>query len=603
MALSISWIIQQTECLTELRNSDKRVCWIQKKQIGQQYHNQLYCYFLGEITIISDQTHSVKSHIHTYGGGSFWLNNEYLWYSNELDGQLYCYDFSYQQLKQITMPEQTDHWVFADGYMTQSGDSICVAERHQSGTVKYALVWIHSANGLVEVIDDQDDFYAYPRLNQDETAICWISWQKGHMPWQENKLNVANFNQQQIHSKEQLSGSNRSYSQPIWHQDSLIYLHDGTGFSNPYRRQDQQEIPLHPCPIDMGEPLWQLGVSTLCLLDESTLAIRCQHQAHHAINLIDLNTNHVRSEVIENTEFKPYLAGYDQQLFCLVNEPTTLTGLSLINLTTQTTHYLVSPPTCDYQEWSLPKPLQIDTLRGVIYAFLYLPAVINHQPLPLIVNCHSGPTASLSNALKPLTQYWCHHGYAVLDVAYSGTVGYGKSYQQRLDGHYGLMDSQDCIEATQYVLDHYPIHPNCVAIRGKSSGGFTALNGMIQSNLFSAGIIYYGITNLVGLDQTTHAFESGYLSTLVKPADQYSRSPINHIDSIQAPLLLLYGDQDPVVPLAQAESMIARLTKINHPISSKCYHGEGHGFSKPEHQEHAMSLEHSFLEKQFKLPS
>lgn len=602
MPLTHQWVAQQKMRLGELRSSGTYVCWTQKNRINDnKYVNQLYCYHNDSITCVSPSEHCVASKIHTYGGGGFWLNSHSVWYINRINNQLYCYEFKTKQLKKI--PIQTDYqttWIFSDGQITQSGDCICVAEQHNKTSINYALVWIHKQTGIVDILHDQYDFYAYPRLNQSETQLCWISWQYLSMPWQASQLYISDLNtlNRTLTIKNSLSAANTSYSQPVWHQNSIIYLHDGNGFSNLYRYHNGSETPLYESPKDMGEPLWQLAVSTFHLLDQKNLVIRCQDTTQEQLIHLDLTTLKTSKLLTPNSHFQPYLAGYDQKLFCIFSQETKLPSLGFINTETHTTKTLVDFNENDSQQWSRANLITIDSQNRKIFAFFYEPkSFVGIRP-PLIVNCHSGPTAGLTCALKPEIQYWCQLGYAVLDVAYSGTTGFGRAYQKRLDGQFGLLDSIDCINATQYLIDQKKIDASRITIRGKSSGGLTALNACIYSNLYAAAIVYYGITDLVKLAQHTHPFESGYLTSLVGHQDQASRSPIHHIHDINSHLLLLYGDQDPVVPKSQSERFIQALKAQGKEVTSKCYVGEGHGFSNPENRADALEQERLFLIKQ-----
>ena len=218
---------------------------------------------------------------------------------------------------------------------------------------------------------------------------------------------------------------------------------------------------------------------------------------------------------------------------------------------------------------------------------------------PLIVNVHGGPTSSTRPGLSVPFQYWTSRGFAVLDVNFRGSTSFGRAYRERLNGHWGVMDVQDCIDGAQYLIDLGRVDPARVAIRGRSSGGFTVLNALAASDVFTAGTSFFGIADLAKLAATTHKFESHYDSILMGSSDMSDpvwtqRSPINHVADITAPLLLLHGTDDAVVPAEQAEEMYEALRSNGNAVALKLYGGEGHGFRSARNIKDAWLSELSF---------
>ena len=225
---------------------------------------------------------------------------------------------------------------------------------------------------------------------------------------------------------------------------------------------------------------------------------------------------------------------------------------------------------------------------------------------PLLVNVHGGPTSSARPGLSIAVQYWTSRGFAFLDVNYRGSTGYGRKYRQRLNGHWGVLDVQDCAEGAQYLVSQGLADPERIAIRGRSSGGYTVLSALADSDVFTAGTSLFGIGDLKLLEATTHKFESHYDQFLIGSDDLSDpvwaeRSPINKVDQIHAPLLLLQGSEDKVVPPSQAESMFDALRDSGRPVALRLYPGEGHGFRSAANIKDSWESELSFYSQVWKL--
>ncbi|TPW33697.1 S9 family peptidase [Oecophyllibacter saccharovorans] len=227
-------------------------------------------------------------------------------------------------------------------------------------------------------------------------------------------------------------------------------------------------------------------------------------------------------------------------------------------------------------------------------------AAENGQPPPMVVIVHGGPTGQARAELSFKVQWWTTRGYAVLEVNYRGSTGFGRPYREALAGHWGLLDVQDCLTAAQYAIDHGLADPQRCVIRGSSAGGLTVLAALAAGPLFRAGTSLYGVTDLRALAEDTHRFEARYLDGLVAPwpvgeATYLARSPLSWPERISQPVLFLHGGCDKVVPLAQAEALHARLPdSLLH-----LYPDEGHGFRAPETLADALQRELAFYESVF----
>jgi dipeptidyl aminopeptidase/acylaminoacyl peptidase len=241
---------------------------------------------------------------------------------------------------------------------------------------------------------------------------------------------------------------------------------------------------------------------------------------------------------------------------------------------------------------SVAEPVSWSSAEGPVHGWLYPPtnpdytAPADRRP-PLLVLSHGGPTAFANGAFALAQQFWTSRGYAILDVNYGGSAGFGRAYRERLRGRWGILDTQDCIDGAQAMVEQGRADPERLVIRGGSAGGYTTLQALTSSDAFAAGISLYGVSDLEALAKDTHKFESRYLDGLVGPYPEarqtyLDRSPINHADRIGAPLLLLQGTEDRVVPPAQTEVMAAAARAKGLPVAMIMYPGEGHGFRRAE---------------------
>jgi dipeptidyl aminopeptidase/acylaminoacyl peptidase len=259
---------------------------------------------------------------------------------------------------------------------------------------------------------------------------------------------------------------------------------------------------------------------------------------------------------------------------------------------------------------SRPKAIEFPTTDGATaHAFYYPPhnllasASADELP-PLLVFSHGGPTSATTSELDLETQFWTTRGFAVLDVNYRGSTGYGRPYRDALRGQWGIVDLDDCVNAALYLVDEGLADPDRLAIRGGSAGGYTTLCALTFTDVFSAGASYFGVGDPAALATDTHKFEARYLDGLIGPypeaADLYEeRSPIHHVDQLNCPVILLQGLDDRVVPPSQAEDVVAGLDDRGIPHAYLAFEGEGHGFRKTENIERSLEAELYFYSRVF----
>ncbi len=265
--------------------------------------------------------------------------------------------------------------------------------------------------------------------------------------------------------------------------------------------------------------------------------------------------------------------------------------------------------TLDPGSVSRPVPVNWPGSAGPVHGWFYPPThaeftAPNDARPPLITLLHGGPTGFAGAEFKIAYQFWTTRGFAILDVNYSGSGGFGRAYRERLRGRWGLLDVDDCIAGALTLAERGLVDPNRLAIRGGSAGGYATLRALTRSDVFTTGIVLYGIGDLETMVRDTHKFEARYLDGLVGPypeaqAVYRDRSPIHHLDRLSAPILLLHGTEDRVVPPNQAEALAAAARAKGLPVAMIMFAGEGHGFRKAETIRVATEAQIFFLSRIF----
>jgi dipeptidyl aminopeptidase/acylaminoacyl peptidase len=315
--------------------------------------------------------------------------------------------------------------------------------------------------------------------------------------------------------------------------------------------------------------------------------------------LIDLDVPH--------TAMTPQLDVEGDRVVFVGGGPATPDEVVVLDVTARSIDVLRSSfSVVDEAAISIPRQIEFPTEGGrTAFAHFYPPYAPGavgpegERP-PLIVMSHGGPTAEATPRCSLETQFWTSRGFAVVDVNYGGSTGFGRAYRQRLQGTWGIVDTADCINAAAWLASQGEVDGDRLLIRGGSAGGYTTLCALTMHEGFAAGTSYFGLADLESfVSGGTHKFESGYLLSLVGPypeeAERYrARSPIHATDRISCPMLLLQGDQDRVVPPHQSEIMVEALQRKGLPYAYVLFEGEQHGFRKAESTRTALEAELSF---------
>jgi dipeptidyl aminopeptidase/acylaminoacyl peptidase len=569
----------------------------------------------GQARDLTPAPFNARTRVHEYGGRAYAVSNGVVYFSNFADQRLYRQDPGAAP-RPIT-PEAALRYAdyVVDG---RRGLLFCVREDHTApGEAVNTLVKIHCAGDERggEVIVSGHNFYSSLRLSPDGSRLAWLAWDHPNMPWDGTELWVGELSVDGSVSRagRVAGGPAESIFQPEWSPDGLLYfISDRTGWWNLYRQRGGEIEALCPMEAEFGEPQWVFGASTYAF--ESAGRLVCARTRRSKYHLAALDTATLRLEEIETpyTDMGSVRAAPGRALF-LAGSPTESWSVVLLDLKTRRFEVLrrSGETGVDPGYVSIRQAIEFPTEGGrTAYAFFYAPrnkdfaAPAGERP-PLIVMSHGGPTSAASGVFNPNIQYWTSRGFAVVDVNYGGSTGYGRAYRQRLNGQWGIVDVDDCVNAAQYLAGRGEADGERLIIRGGSAGGYTTLAALAFRSVFKAGASHYGVSDLEALAKDTHKFEARYLESLVGPyperRDLYlERSPLHHARRLNCALILFQGLEDKVVPPDQSQKMFEAARAKELPVAYVAFEGEQHGFRKAENIKRALDGELYFYSRVFK---
>ncbi|HEU5004284.1 MAG TPA: prolyl oligopeptidase family serine peptidase [Actinomycetota bacterium] len=569
---------------------------------------------------------------HEYGGGSYWVHGESVFFANFEDQRLYRVEPGLAPTPITAAPELLRGDRYADGVVTPDGRWIvCVRERHGAGAeaVNELVILPTDGSAAPRAVAGGHDFFAFPRLSPDGRWLAWTCWDHPNMPWDGTVLMVASLAGDGTvgEARPVAGGPEESIFQPQFSPAGILYfISDRTGWWNLYADAvpGQEARPVAPIEAELGVPQWVFGLSTyaflasgalLCLVGGSGGTRLCR-VAETAEPEAERRTTTYEDLGLPFRSFSPaQLVGGGGGLAFLGGSPergVAVVAYEPVSGATEIVRESLSVEV-DPSYISVAEPIAFPSTypsEGAVGHALYYPPVNPHvsapaeERPPLVVMSHGGPTSATSSQLRLETQYFTSRGFAVVDVNYGGSTGYGRAYRDRLKGRWGVLDVDDCIGAAQYLVERGDVDGKRLAIRGGSAGGYTTLCALTFRDVFSAGASYYGVADAETLAQDTHKFESRYLDSLIGPypeaAELYrERSPIHFTDRLSCPLIILQGLEDKVVPPAQAQEMVAALQAKGLPFAYLPFEGEQHGFRRAETIQRALEAEAYFYAKVF----
>ena len=483
-----------------------------------------------------------------------------------------------------------------------------------AGEPRNSLVALALEGGGSTTLAEGADFYASARVSPEGRRLAWLSWNHPDMPWQGTELWLAAFadDGSLTHSRRVAGGPGESLCQPVWAPDGKLHVvSDRSGFWNLYRLEAEGLVPVLPMAAEFGLPQWVFAQSSYGFTGPHEIVATCRENAISRLLRIDLRTGTATDIATPFEDIGELRAGLG---FVVVEAgaPTLSTCIARIALDDGAMTVLARSADAvpDAGLLSVPRAISFPSAGGrTAHAFHYAPRNDGYRPPdgerpPLIVIGHGGPTAMATNALKLSTQFWTSRGFAVLDVNYGGSTGFGRAYRELLSGQWGIVDVEDCIAGARHLVAQGLVDERRLAIRGGSAGGYTTLAALAFHDVFKAGASYYGVGDLRALDADTHKFESRYTTDLLGLVAERERlyaerSPIHAADRLSCPVIFFQGLDDKVVPPAQAETMVDALRAQGIPVAYLAFEGEGHGFRRKETVQRTLEAELSFYGQVF----
>ncbi|HEY7189491.1 MAG TPA: prolyl oligopeptidase family serine peptidase [Vicinamibacterales bacterium] len=597
----------------------------------------------GRISDVTPPGFNVRTRVHEYGGGAYVVANGEIFFSNFSDQRIYrsvvSTDAGSDRLRQgyggppelHAKAEDPPYTVTPQGkcfYADATFDArrrrlICVREDHSQPDREAITTLVSIPVGrrggsskrrrggslnppqhAGDVIASGYDFYSTPRLSPDGSTLAWLSWRHPQMPWDGTELWTARVTEAGTlaDATRVAGGETESIYQPGWSPDGTLYFaSDRDGWWTLYRAEGSDRsrvarvIKAVPGDAEFGRPQWIFGSATWAFVDPSRLLVSYTRVGRWFLATVDVASG-VMLDLAPGLEPHDWLVATSTHAVLVAGWAARPAAVVRVDLEQQTVETLRASSTLSLDEGnvSVPESIEFANARGErTHAFYYPPrnatvAAPDGDRPPLIAISHGGPTTAANATLDLKVQYWTTRGFAVVDVNYGGSTGFGRPYRQRLNRQWGIVDVEDVVNAARFLVSKKLADPRCLMVRGGSAGGYTTLAALtFHPEAFTAGASYYGISDIEVLAHDTHKFESRYLDTLVGPYPEAreiyrARSPIHFVDRLSCPLILFQGLEDKVVPPNQSEMMANAVRDKGLPVAYLAFEGEQHGFRKAE---------------------
>ncbi|MBT5187584.1 MAG: S9 family peptidase [Kordiimonadaceae bacterium] len=561
----------------------------------------------GTISDAIPTEYSSRTRVHEYGGGSYNVWGGVIYFSNHKDQLLY-------RLAPNGTPEALtqDGYRYADCIMDSAHNQlICTQEDHShEGEPVNTLVSVSLEGGhRVRTLFSGTDFVSSAALNPAGDTLVWITWDHPNMNWDDTKMWRASVTDQGSLSGTEtiVSRASLSVQEPRWTDEGkLYYIADTEDWWNFHTYQDGENVAVHVDEMEFGKS-GALGAHSYAYISNTEVIAKYEQDGISHLAVVDLESGDVDEIDTPYVGISKVYSNGDK-IYLLGSTTTSASELVEYDDSDFITIKKSQDPIVEPEFISEPVAITFPNLKGEpTHAFYYPPNNPNYVAAedelpPLIVRLHGGPTGATNPSFRANNQFWTSRGFAIVDINYGGSTGYGREYRERLRGQWGVVDIDDTKAAIDYLVDEGLADRDKLLIRGGSAGGYSVLVALSQHDIFAAGANYYGISDLEVLYRDTHKYESRYLDNLIGKLPEdidilKARSPINHLDGFKSPLIVFQGVLDPVVPKNQSELIVEALRERNIPVAYYPYEGEYHGFGKKENIIHSLESELVFYGK------
>ena len=561
----------------------------------------------GAITDVTPTVFNVRTRVHEYGGAAYTVERGTIYFANFADQRIYR-----QRPGAVPEPITAEGGFYADFRVDRTRDRL-ISVREDHSKAGEAINTIVAIGGGETVLVSGADFYSDPIVSPDGASLAWLQWHHPNMPWDGTELCVARFETDGTlgPARTIAGGATESIFQPEWSPDGTLYfVSDRSGWWNLHRLLNGEVEVVHAMAAEFGKPQWTFSMATYAFISAERIAATYTQDGRWQLALIDTRSRTCAPVPLPVQPLESVHATADAIYFIggSATEANAITRLALADRSTEVLRS-ASAERIEPAWISVPEAITFTAAGRDVHAFYYPPvnpevtAPAGERP-PLLVLTHGGPTGASSDVLDSKVQFWTSRGFAVLDINYSGSTGYGRAYRERLNGQWGIADVTDAVGGAEAMVAAGKADPARLAIRGGSAGGYTTLAALTFHQVFNAGASYYGISDLEVLQQDTHKFESRYNESLIGPypaaREVYvARSPIHFTDRLSCPIILFQGLDDKVVPPNQSEMMAAAVRKKGLKVKYVTFEGEQHGFRKAENIIRALEEELAFYRDVF----
>lgn len=599
--------------------ADGDLIWWSEIRPNEKGRCVVCCLMDGEIKEMTPPEVNVDSRIHSYGGAAWWVENGRLYFQDVNTSALYMKEGDSEA---IALTKADPKIQLGDGRPTPDGKYyICIRElqKSKSEPVNEIVAVPTDGSQKVKVLKSGADFYSSPRVSPSSKNLAWIQWNHPNMSWNGTELWVAKLQDKKLKQAQKIAGDIEEWIfQPYWlEEDQLAFVSDENNWStlSVCDLATSSTNQLKNLKSEIATPEWVLGESRYCFVSSQDLSKTENQYANLAYAAVANSSDQlfladaVSDKYSSFQQVRPYKNG----VVCLAGSFETEPEIIYFKKEQRNLipKVLYSPNKKEMEQLDkafFPPPEFIEFATGInetAFGLYYKPANPNasiptDSKPPLIVMAHGGPTAAARTSLYLGHRFWTSQGFAVLDVNYRGSAGFGRQYREALRHKWGQADVEDCVAGAKYLIETGLVNPDQVGIRGSSAGGLTCLLALAHFDMFACAAIRYGVVDIQALAETTHKFESHYLTQLVgSPYEFTQRSPISHIDKLNTPLLIMSGTQDPVVPLEQSQKLAEALADkgVKHKLLT--FEGEGHGFRQSQNLVQALNAELDFFKEVF----
>ncbi len=626
--ISAEQLVAQSLRLSEPRWDGEYLYWLESRPEEKGRNCLVRCKTDGLPEDVIPSPINIRSKANEYGGGAYCVADGVVFFVQADDQRIYRFDTNLD----APYPEPISRDVpfrFAElTFDPHRQRLLAVREDHslENKEETASIISIDAQGRDCFTLTEGADFYSSISISPSGQFIAWLSWKHPAMPWTDNQCTVAELNhdgtvmQMQVVAGSECGQPAQALFQPLWDsKDELYLISDYEDWWRLYSvdaahdagPQLRPVLAKPPESAEFGTPQWVFGLSTWGFINDNTLIATYSQHGYARLCLIDVLRHEWQDIDTPWTQFSAVVAQDGRAAVLAANYTDAGTIAIWQNGANGRDWQYVRSAQSDLDSATLsrPKAIHFGPTGQTAFAFYYPPyngvnTGLEGEKPPLIVLAHGGPTAQANTALNIKIQYWCSRGFAVVDVNYRGSTGYGREYRLSLDGQWGVADVQDVCRAANHLVEQGLADANRLTIKGSSAGGYTVLAALTFTDTFKAGASLYGIGDLETLVLDTHKFESRYLDHLVGPypdeIDTYhERSPIHHVKQLNCPVIFFQGDEDKVVPPNQAEAMVNALKEKGIPVAYVVFNGEGHGFRQGQNIVRAIEAELYFYSQIF----